>query len=434
MNKASTKNISVRRPGFAAGLLLPLRVGYFMASRQLLRYGRGTTALIVTIMTLTFLNLVVVSGILVGLIEGSSIANRSHYTGDVFISTATKKLNIARTTEMISLLRGSSEVTAISARFVEGGRLEANYRTISGTNKLPDAVSASVVGIDPKEEDLVTSLKAHVIEGQYLDQNDFGYVLVGSSLLADYARTNVPGQNVLPDVHAGTKVRMTIGDNVLEVTVKGVVKAKVGQVDDRVFMSERDLRKLMGKLDLNANEIAVRLKPGVAPEIIQTALLRAGFGSGAVIQTWVEAQGPFFSDLSSTFRTLGNVIGSIALAVAAMTVFIVVLINALTRKRYIGIMKGFGICGRSISASYVLQSLFYAACGCGLGLLILYGLIKPYFDAHPIDFPFSDGILSVPPVGVALRIVAMFIVAVVAGYVPAQLIVRRNTLDTILGR
>ena len=64
-----------------------LRVGYLLGIRQIQRASIWTTLLIIFIMTLTFLNLVGVSGILVGLIEGSVEANRNQYTGNVFIST-----------------------------------------------------------------------------------------------------------------------------------------------------------------------------------------------------------------------------------------------------------------------------------------------------------------------------------------------------------
>ena len=71
-----------------------LRVGSFLAKRDLKRANIWTTALIVFVMTLTFLNLVVVSGILVGLIEGSVEANKRIYTGDVIITPFLNRLNL----------------------------------------------------------------------------------------------------------------------------------------------------------------------------------------------------------------------------------------------------------------------------------------------------------------------------------------------------
>jgi ABC-type antimicrobial peptide transport system permease subunit len=51
-----------------------------------------------------------------------------------------------------------------------------------------------------------------------------------------------------------------------------------------------------------------------------------------------------------------------------------------------------------------------------------------------LDFPFSDGILVAPMVGTIIKLIILFIVTTVAGFLPAWLIVRQNTLDSILGR
>ena len=54
--------------------------------------------------------------------------------------------------------------------------------------------------------------------------------------------------------------------------------------------------------------------------------------------------------------------------------------------------------------------------------------------AHPIDFPFSDGILVAPISGTIFRISLLMITTIIAGFIPARLVVRKNTLDSILGR
>ena len=62
-----------------------LRVGFFLGKRQLMRAPKSTTMLMIVIMTLTFLSLVGISGILVGLIEGGNIANKDQFTGGVIV-------------------------------------------------------------------------------------------------------------------------------------------------------------------------------------------------------------------------------------------------------------------------------------------------------------------------------------------------------------
>ena len=48
-----------------------LRVGFFLGARQIYRASIWTNLLIIAVMVLTFLNLVFVSGILLGLVEES---------------------------------------------------------------------------------------------------------------------------------------------------------------------------------------------------------------------------------------------------------------------------------------------------------------------------------------------------------------------------
>ena len=109
-------------------------------------------------------------------------------------------------------------------------------------------------------------------------------------------------------------------------------------------------------------------------------------------------------------------------------------IVATTKRRQIGILKGIGIKRATILWSYVFQSIFYAAIGAGLGLMIVFFGLKPLFVKYPIDFPFSDGILVAEPFPTFVRVSIFMIAAVFAGLVPAWMVVRRNTLNAILGR
>ena len=78
--------------------------------------------------------------------------------------------------------------------------------------------------------------------------------------------------------------------------------------------------------------------------------------------------------------------------------------------------------------------MFYALLGSGIGLLIVYFGLVPLFAAHPIDFPFSDGILVAPLIETLIRVGLLVFATLIAGYIPARMIVRKNTLDSILGR
>jgi ABC-type antimicrobial peptide transport system permease subunit len=78
--------------------------------------------------------------------------------------------------------------------------------------------------------------------------------------------------------------------------------------------------------------------------------------------------------------------------------------------------------------------MFYAFFGTVIGLFIVYFGLVPYFQANPVDFPFSDGIIVAPVGETFFRAILLFVTTVIAGYIPARLIINKNTLDSILGR
>src|SRR3989344_3997744 len=353
---------------------LNIRIGFFLAFRALRRASLWTTGLIIGVMVLTFLNLVVVSGILVGLLQGAVDAVRTQYTSDV------------------------------------------------------------LVGINPVSEQAVTGIAGSIVEGEFLSPGDYDKVVIGGYLLKQYFPVETPGFTTLENVRIGTKIRMTVGSVVREVTVKGILKSKVDEVSMRAYMVDSQFRSLIGRNDGNVDEIALKLSADATPESVRDALLARGIGERAKVQTYDYAQPKFLKDIIATFNMLGTAFSSIGLVVASITIFIVVFINAITRRKFIGILKGIGITGRAIEISYIFQSVFYALVGSGLGLVLVYGFLVPFVAAHPIDFPFSDGILVAPLDSTFFRVGLLVFSTLIAGYIPARMIIRKNTLDSILGR
>jgi ABC-type lipoprotein release transport system permease subunit len=414
--------------------LKPLKVGWFLGYRQVKRSSLWTTLLIIVIMTLTFMNLVVVSGLLVGLIEGAVRANKELYTGDVVISKLTENNNILNSRNIISTIENTPGIDVFSARYLTSGSVEANYKERTDFDEVPEKVGTIIAGIDPEKENDVTGIASKVIEGEFLEKGDYDEVVIGYLMLDRYLDIDSPGFLVLEDVYVGDKIRIQVGDNVREVTVKGITKGKVDELDRRIFINDYQLRTMLGTTDLNVNEISMKILPQYSPERIRDILIDNDFDRFAKIQTFEEAQPSFLVDIKNTFSLLGTIISSIGLVVAAITVFIVIFINAITRRKYIGIMKGIGMSGKSIEIAYIFQSLFYAMVGSAIGLVLVYFVFIPYFDANPINFPFSDGILVAPFGTTMIRILILVLVTAAAGYIPSRSVVKDNTLDSILGR
>ncbi len=413
-----------------------LRIGLLLGLRQIQRANIWTNILIIFVMMLTFLNLIAVSGILVGLIAGSERAVEEKSLGNIIITPLDNETKLIQTETIRRNLETVDEIVAFSIRYQAGGRVEANYKTRRDLRQDANSVGAPIVGINPTDEDLVTKLSENVVEGEYLNEQDSGYILLGSLTIDRYTAGFADITGSLEEVYPGDKVKVTIGENTKEFIVKGIVDSKAGAVSSQVYLPESELRRLSGQVDRNGSEIAIRLasKDPVLADNVKNTLIRQGLDEYAKIRTFTEALPKFITDIKNTFNILGTFIGAVGIVVASITIFIIIFINAISRRRQIGILKGIGIDARSIEIAYILQAAFYALVGSALGTLVTYAFLVGYFERNPIDFPFSDGILVAEPLGTLIRFIILFLVTLVAGFIPAWIIVRKNTLDSILGR
>jgi ABC-type lipoprotein release transport system permease subunit len=385
-------------------------------------------------MMLTFLNLIAVSGILVGLIAGAEVAVREKSIGDIVVTARDDEDRILETETFVRELEAFPEVTAYSVRYEGSGILEANYKERRDLQGERDTTNIRVTGIDPENEDAMTNLSSELVAGEYLDPSEEGRILLGALYTEEYAENFGQIFETISGVGPGDTVRLTNGSVSKEFIIKGIVQSKVDEVSLNSYIPEREFRRIFNRFDRNADQIVIRLAEPTDNTEVKAAMISSGLDSFAKIQTYEEGIPKFLTDIKNTFNILGTFIGSIGLVVASITIFIIIFINALSRRQQIGILKGIGIDRVAIEIAYVLQAAFYALAGSALGALLTYGFLVGYFQSNPIDFPFSDGILVAEPIGTFYRFVTLFIITLVAGFIPAWIIVKQNTLNSILGR
>lgn len=410
------------------------RIGLLLGLRQIQRAGKFTTLLIIFVMTLTFLNLIAVSGILVGLIVGAEEAVREDALGDIIISPKEDEEVILETETLEKELSAYPEIAAYSVRYQANGILEANYKERRDLQGERDIANIKVTGIDVTKEEAMTSLSSDIIAGEFLDPSEEGYIVIGALYTEEYASNYGDVFETVTGVKPGSTVRITSGETSKEFIVKGIVQSKVDEVSLNTYIPEREFRRFFNRFDRNADQIVIRLVNPEQNGAIKESMLQSGFGALAKVQTYEEGVPKFLTDIKNTFNVLGTFIGSIGIVVASITIFIIIFINALSRRRHIGILKGIGIQRSAIEIAYVLQAAFYALSGSLLGVFITYVLLIPYFSKNPINFPFSDGILVADPFSTLLKFIILLIITLIAGFLPAWLIVRQNTLNSILGR
>lgn len=410
------------------------RVGFFLANRQV-RSNVGTTLLIIVVMILTYLNLLVVSGAMVGIVQGLRSERQMHYSGDILLSNYVQKDSIQNSPDVLSYLRTLPSVASISARYVAGGQLEGNYAGKLLSQDKVDSIITNIAGINPANEDVTTNLSSLLVEGRYLQPGDYDQVLIGSSLIGRYKTfTAIPGSTPIPNIGIGSKVRVVINGIEHEMFVKGIIASKVEEINLRVFMLDSQLRGILGRTDNGVNEIALKLVSGADAAAVQQQLEQSSVGSDSKIELPAQSEPVFFQDFAITFNQLGSFLGNIGLVVAFIVIFILVFINTVTHRRSIGILQAIGIQSAGIEIGYIIQSMLYAIVGAVIGMGILFSILEPYFLAHPIDFPFSNGILTVSFSEALIKSFVLLFAIIIASFIPARMIMRQEIVDAILGR
>lgn len=410
------------------------RIGVFLGWRQIQRASIWSTSLIVVIILFTFLNLVTLSGILLGIVDGAVDQVRTRALGDINASPLAGETRILETDRFLQTLSTYPEVKASSARYAGLVTIEANYQERRSLSQDPDVIAINLTGIDPIAEAAATGLNELVTEGEYLDPNESGYILLGKYNVDRYAEEYGDVYDSLKNIHPGSSVRVTVGDETREFIVKGIINSKIDLISVSAYIPELEFRRMFDRYDHNANSIIVRLDPTADPLAVKDKLRTSELGTLADITYFDQDIPKFIADVKDTFNKLTLIVGVIGVTVASITIFIVIFINALARRRQIGILKAIGITRRTIEFAYVTQAAFYVIIGSVIGMVITkFGLV-PYFIEHPIDFPYADTSLMVDDAGLLVRFVILFAVALVAGFVPAWMITRQNTLDAILGR
>lgn len=409
-------------------------VGKFLAVRELKRNNPWSTALIIFVMSLTFFNMVLMGGILIGLADGMMSSFKTYYSSDILIKPASQNVSISQSSMLDSLIKSLPSYQALTKRYTVASILVNEDKIKIKDTEIGQRVSGTLVGINPIEEDIVTGLSTQVIAGEFLNDYDTEAIVIGKGLLAEYSKGSST-ESRLEGVVVGSRLKLIIGNNNTEVSVKGIIDTGNSTVDNRIFILESTMRALINNQSLNVNEIAILLNQGSnSREAKEYIVDNFPYNTDIIVETAEETLPKAILDMKKTFSMLGNIVGVISLIVGAITIFIVIFVNAITRRKFIGIMKGIGISARAIEISYVIQSLFYALSGVLFSSFIVIWFLAPWFNLHPLKFPVTEGKLAITTSGLLLRGLILTITALISGYIPAKMVTKQNTLDAILGR
>ena len=127
------------------------------------------------------------------------------------------------------------------------------------------------------------------------------------------------------------------------------------------------------------------------------------------------------------------ILGVIGTIVAGITIFIIIFVSIVNKRRQIGILKAIGMKQNTIILSFVMQAIFYAIIGIILGASLVLFVIRPFFIANPLDFPIGWVSLKITFNILRISNISLMLAALIGGFIPAFRGAKESILDTIWG-
>ncbi len=409
------------------------KAAFFLAYKAILKGNRWALALVILVMALSFANLMLTPSLLSGVTDTLDRQQVENVYANIVIDPAADEYYLDHVELLEKKIERVPGVVGVTAHLESPALIEYGWQEKEAPSDRGTEGTWHVIGVDPERESRVTAIHDSVIEGSYLEADDRDGILLGIEIAGgDGAQTSE--FLTLGGVGVGDRVRLTYPNGVQrEYTVRGIFQAQeITQADHLAFVSRAEMVSVLGRSIFygRASQLLVRTDPAASDSEVIASI--EALGLAVEVRGWREYGGTMGSIVSS-FDAIASLIGGIGLVVAAIVMFIIIYINVLNKRRYIGILRAIGVRMKVILGSYLIQAFFYAVLGvlCG-GLLYGFG-IQPYFESYPLELPLGAVSLALTEGTVRNAVLGLLLAAAFAGLIPVLTIIRQSIVRAIWG-
>ena len=403
-----------------------LRVSFFLVFKAITRGNKYTLVLTILVTTLAFINIIFTSSIMNGAISKAYQQAQENYVSNIVILPAVDDKYVNQVQQLKTKINTLPGVVSSSSRYAQSGliRYDPDKDNLDVREK-----AWNIKSINPGEEVKVTNLQNYMIAGRYLEENDRDQIIMGKEISGGYGASFQISS--LKGARVGDEVTVAYGNGVKrDYKIKGIYNTYFPLADLSVFVTEKEMESVLG-IHNRASEVLIKTD-GSVPERVYIDRLRMMGIEKEQINVWMDFIG-YISGLTQTFDIIKGIVTTIGLLVAGITIFIVIFIATINRRRQIGILKAIGMKERIIVMSYVFQAAFYASLGIIAGEIIIHAFLIPYFIQYPLPMPIGMVSLVLVRQDMIFGIVSMIVVSMVSGFIPSWMVTRQNIIKAIWG-
>ncbi|SON48727.1 ABC transporter permease [Vibrio tapetis] len=266
---------------------------------------------------------------------------------------------------ILDYIKQSPDIKAYSARVLANGMV-ASARSTRGVR---------INGIDLVQEQKITPLSEHIVDGKWLSAEGRNPVLV-SQKIAERLRLRV-----------GSKVVLTFSDTNNDVSgaafrVRGIFKTPSTSFDDgNVYVRKNDLTKLAGIKGVH--EIAILVNDTEVDSVkafqqeLQSHLnesMRKEGSSQISVRNWQQVQ-PLLATMQGSMKTSNQVMLAIFVIAMGFGIINILLMSVFERTQEFGVLMAVGMQKHKIFILIMLESTFLGVTGAALGVISSFTLM-----------------------------------------------------------
>ena len=323
--------------------------------------------------------------------------------------------------KLVAGIRTIPGVRAVSARMIVTGMATS---PVSGSG-------VSINGINPVNEDSVTHISKHIIEGKYFAGEKFNPVVIGEKLARKLK------------VKVGNKIVLTFQDANNNMTagafrITGIYKSDNAMFDAaNVFVRSSDLGPLLGQPG-SAHEIAILLNRNKLLGEVQAKVQK--MCPGLLVENWQQLE----PDLKIVIDTMSQKTYFLIVIILLALLFGItntMLMAVLERTRELGILMAIGMNRVRVFSMIMIETIYLSFIGGPIGVLLAWLTIR-YYGTYGINlsvvgkglasFGFSSIVYPTLQTGQYLNILYMVVItAILAAIYPSIKALKLKPADAI---
>lgn len=402
---------------------MQIKTAFFLARTSIRRGNRWTLIMTILMMTFAYINLVFTSSIFWGIINAINTEAIENQYSNVVITPATDEKYIENK-EALSLIETIPWIIGVSLHYIDN--VIVKYDEFNNGKNVKDG-KWIIKSINPEDEKKVTRIYESIVEGSFLEEKDRHEIIIWNEIAGSHGWSL---QHLsLSGVSVGDEIDILFTNGIKRsYAIKGIFKTKSTQVNQMLFITKKEMESVLNIRD-RASEVLIKVKNIWDEDLYINEIRKLGLKTEDIKKR--STLMGFTESASDSFIMVSIILWIIGTIIAGITIFIIIYVSVVNKRRQIGILKATGMKEETIVTSFVIQALFYSIVWIILGAIFVLFILRPILLINPLDFPMGWVSLGVTFDIIKISNISLILASFIGGFVPAYSGAKKSILDLI---